>query len=697
MLTPFLPLLATLADLAAGAGGDAPAPVSKVVVYEDGVRITRSVPVDLKATRRIEPLFLPREIDPASVRVTVAEGAGVVLDSIEVTRLGAEALPVAETRRLVAAFAELNDEVERAELELNAVERALATLGQEPDTDVKLDPAWTGPDPARWREIFGTFRALTDRLGQRQAKRTAELDALEARRAALRRAAAQAADGEGRVRLVISARGTGRAVLAVSYLLAGPRWRPRYELRLDPARDELSVALQAAVEQSTGEDWTDVGLTVRTALGETSLALPRLPRWTVGERQRFIPTTVTEAPRTDTKTPPAPRDSEAKRLAERLRELANESAPEPAPKPPARPRNAVAITEAYDVEASAALPASATCVISGFVFDSTGLPLVGVKLLLHGPETRTVFSGEEGAFRFDALPQGIYEMTARYPRVPEVRQTGIIVRAGQTSEVNLVMENQGGGNEAVMIRESAPLVSTAAAAGSSSWNLTPVAPRDERPQVEAAFAVPAPIAPRLDLSFSAPRPTTIRSGAGEVVSLFEARWPVQVVRRLFPAVHPEALVVATLRSPLPTALPAGEARIFFADEPVGRTPIDIVRTGEPLTLAVGSDRAVQSKRRVALLTSEAGLPFRKRVVNRYTVSIEVSNPRPRRVALEIFDQVPRCRDDSITVRLDESPPEAKLDEATGVLSWRTELAAGTRGRFQFVYSIEHPKGQRLAQ
>lgn len=459
MLTSFLPLLAILAELVVGAGGDAPAPVSKVVVYEDGVRITRSVSVDPKSTRRIEPLLLPREIDPASVRVAVAEGAGVVLDSIQVTRLDAEALPVDEARRLIANLADLDDEVERAELEVNAVQRALATLGQEPDADMKLDPAWTGPDPARWREIFGTFRALTDRFGQRQAKRTAELDALEARRADLRRRAAQLAHGEGRVRVVINARGTGRAVLAVSYLLAGPRWRPRYELRLDPARDELSVALQAAIEQSTGEDWTEVGFTVRTAPGETSLALPRLPRWTVGERQRFIPTSTAEVPRTDTKLPPAPRDSQAKRLAERLLELANESDREPAPKPPERPRNAGAITEAYDVEASDALRGAGTAVISGFVFDNTGQPLVGVKLVLNGPETRTVFSGEEGVFRFDALPRGSYEITARYPRVPDIRQTGIIVRAGQTSEVNLVMESQSGANEPVMIFEKAPLVS----------------------------------------------------------------------------------------------------------------------------------------------------------------------------------------------------------------------------------------------
>ena len=76
------------------------------------------------------------------------------------------------------------------------------------------------------------------------------------------------------VRIDLAAERGSRATFRVSYTVRGARWAPLYDARLDSGTRERKPALElvrrAEIVQQTGEDWSDVALsvsTVRTAKG----------------------------------------------------------------------------------------------------------------------------------------------------------------------------------------------------------------------------------------------------------------------------------------------------------------------------------------------------------------------------------------------------------------------------------------------
>jgi uncharacterized protein (TIGR02231 family) len=85
------------------------------------------------------------------------------------------------------------------------------------------------------------------------------------------------------VRVDLAASADARSALRVSYTVRGARWQPLYDARLDSGSRERKPAIElvrrAEIVQQTGEDWSDVALsvsTVRTAKGGSAPELSPL-------------------------------------------------------------------------------------------------------------------------------------------------------------------------------------------------------------------------------------------------------------------------------------------------------------------------------------------------------------------------------------------------------------------------------------
>ena len=48
------------------------------------------------------------------------------------------------------------------------------------------------------------------------------------------------------------------------------RWQPTYDIQLQPAQNRVELSLAGLVSQETGEDWSDVALTLSTAIPATA-------------------------------------------------------------------------------------------------------------------------------------------------------------------------------------------------------------------------------------------------------------------------------------------------------------------------------------------------------------------------------------------------------------------------------------------
>lgn len=76
--------------------------------------------------------------------------------------------------------------------------------------------------------------------------------------------------------IVIDKAGAGAATVKLNYLVEAAVWRPQYKLRSGKPKEPVTFEYLAAIEQRTGEDWTQVSLTLSTAQPQLNSAPPDL-------------------------------------------------------------------------------------------------------------------------------------------------------------------------------------------------------------------------------------------------------------------------------------------------------------------------------------------------------------------------------------------------------------------------------------
>jgi uncharacterized protein (TIGR02231 family) len=216
----------------------------------------------------------------------MGEGGPLRIGSVESREVINEKAPRAEVQRLQAEIEALRDEeaalkdrLNVAARELELVQALIASAGQ-----AQRPEAAPPPGADYWRQMLGLIAEGADSAYARQ--REAE-QALRGVRRKLEKAevelTALQADGRRSYSLVLNleAQAAGDYELRFSYQVPGASWRPLYDARLDSAAGALTLEQLAEVRQASGEDWSDVALTLSTSLPARGGALPRLQPWFV--------------------------------------------------------------------------------------------------------------------------------------------------------------------------------------------------------------------------------------------------------------------------------------------------------------------------------------------------------------------------------------------------------------------------------
>src|SRR4051812_31979793 len=214
-----------------------------------------------------------------------------------------------------------------------------------------------------------------------------------------------------------------------------------------------------------------------------------------------------------------------------------------------------------------------------------------------------------------------------------------------------------------------------------------------------AANLPASAAGGYDLFYKSARPETVGSGqGGRRGALFAQQWPVSVERKIFPALVPEAFLVAEIKNPSEQPLPAGSANLFVGEDPAGTAQLKLTASGEQFTLPLGLDRAIRAVRNVRLVQTETGFILGKEEITEYVVTVELANPYSMPVPITVVDQVPVTDDKNVQVKLLKTAPEvAKKDDVKGSMEWKLTLPAGGKSVVSFNYTLKRPKSWRLHQ
>ncbi|XUM24467.1 mucoidy inhibitor MuiA family protein [Bradyrhizobium oligotrophicum S58] len=247
---------------------DARSTVDAVTVYPDGATVTRVISLDLPAgdTTAIAKDF-PLGLDASSLRVEGEAGVKLVIGTVDAKP--PRAAPPVNLPDIDKRIEALKDE--RANLD-GAIAAALARK-KFAERFAEASPAGLGEKGearpiTEWRAAFA---AVADEVGQADAAiRDAERKQREIDReiARLQDNLTTKPPSKLEVRIELSAAAATKATLRVTYAVRNARWVPLYDARLDTSAKDRKPALElvrrAEIQQATGEDWSEVALTVST-------------------------------------------------------------------------------------------------------------------------------------------------------------------------------------------------------------------------------------------------------------------------------------------------------------------------------------------------------------------------------------------------------------------------------------------------
>jgi uncharacterized protein (TIGR02231 family) len=346
-------------SLAGAAETELASRIDRVTVYPDGAVVTRLAKADLLAgASRIVLRGLPATIDPASIRVEGKGDGAFSIGAVDVRLAPGDARPGLDTV-IEAKLRTLREEKASLDSQIAAIEAKRATIerfGQ--SSPERLGPDGKSLPVADWPAVFDAIGTALVKVHEelrgvrtRAGDLAAEIAALERARPQPERPASPKRD----VVVAVDASAPVAAEFSVSYRVTGANWTPQYEARLTTgsaaAKPEIAFVRRAELRQRSGEDWSEVAVTLSTTRSAGGTRAPDLPPMQV----MFFEPPVLYETRQRMSTAPAPMD------AARAKAAAEAEAEKTQRAEPARPAEIqTAAIEAGAYQASFVVPGRVT-------------------------------------------------------------------------------------------------------------------------------------------------------------------------------------------------------------------------------------------------------------------------------------------------------------------------------------------------
>ncbi|WP_315809302.1 mucoidy inhibitor MuiA family protein [Pseudomonas sp. C9-3] len=270
--------------------------ISAVTVYTDRAIVTRTATLQLLAGQHEIALEqLPLRIDDNSLQASLsASAAATLLDVSSAPQVS----PPSQDNRLQQLDAQLRD-IERQEREISdrgsVLENQKQFLADIQASSTKPGKNQALPSIDELKNLLQMSEGNLGRILDEQRKLDQQGEELQQRKQELENQRSHLA-GDGthykRAILRVALEKPAQVQLQLSYTLYDASWRPAYDARLRDGEDKIEMTYQGIVRQSSGEDWTDVDLTLSTARPNLGSSVPALSPWFV---DTFDPRTVMAA------------------------------------------------------------------------------------------------------------------------------------------------------------------------------------------------------------------------------------------------------------------------------------------------------------------------------------------------------------------------------------------------------------------
>lgn len=492
-----IPLLGAL--FAASLASAAPAPVDStiraVTVYTDRAVVTRTAHVAL-AGGITELVFanLPETLTERSLQVSGQGTAQALILDVSTRRTYVDFTPNARVKELEDGLRGLQKQLRGLEDHASVVQAQGAMLDRM-EAALFAPPTKDVPRP-ELAQFTNSLAYLTEQKTKLIAERTTLDEQREDLNQRISTAQSQLNELRGAdrrayqtVTVRVSAPQAGNLDVALSYTVPGASWSPSYDARLLSGERAVALSYFGVVRQNTGEDWSEVALTLSTARPGLGGAAPTLSTWSLDVLNPLLLRQALEkAERREysAKAAPAPTAAGAMNL-----QLLTSEPPPPELKDAALASatlEAGATSAAFKVALAASVPSDnspqkvpiistrlnanpeyltvpkrlATAYLTAKVVNSSDFPLLAgaMNVFLDGTfvatsSLRTVMAGE----KFDLALGADEAISVKHKRVNQFTEDTGLTRSGKriTYEYLITVQNNKRTAERVIVADQLPL------------------------------------------------------------------------------------------------------------------------------------------------------------------------------------------------------------------------------------------------
>ena len=245
--------------------------ISKVTVYRGQALVTRTLDVDLPAgTSELIVTGLPAKIVPESLYAQTSGNIKVL--SVRYREKAVEEDTREEVKQLDAEIEEVNNQLRHIGWDFKQRRNQWEMFEKLKDFTVTAAKA----DLSRGLLTFEPLEKLTEYIekkGLEYHRHNIEYEdkdaQLKKKRELLERKRKELDAGRSRTELeaviFVNNETKKKAAIEISYLVNGANWTPQYNLRADPKKSNVLIEYNAVVNQTSGENWDGVALSLSTA------------------------------------------------------------------------------------------------------------------------------------------------------------------------------------------------------------------------------------------------------------------------------------------------------------------------------------------------------------------------------------------------------------------------------------------------
>ena len=160
-----------------------------------------------------------------------------------------------------------------------------------------------------------------------------------------------------------------------------------------------------------------------------------------------------------------------------------------------------------------------------------------------------------------------------------------------------------------------------------------------------------------------------------------------------PKLDPSAFLTAKILNWQDYDLQSGESNLYFEGTFLGKTYLDLSTVGDTLSLSLGKDNGVKVSRKLLKEFSSKKFIGSNRTEEK-EYEITVMNTKKIPVNITVQDQFPVSVTKEIEVK-DESAPEGKINEETGIVTWNMVLQPSQEKKVKMSYLVKYPKDKKV--